>query len=114
MLAHVKRIPTLLSVYDALQMSRELRKSLIEVLSNPEDYQDNMGLPDRVVCLATISFTDEEKYAEIDGHNRPIYISGIFANKLLSRVMVDNGSAVNIISLRTLLSVGLTVDHLKT
>lgn len=27
--------------------------------------------------------------------------------------MVDNGSAVNIIPLRTLLSVGLTVDHLK-
>lgn len=27
--------------------------------------------------------------------------------------MVDNGSAVNIISLRALLSVGLIVDHLK-
>lgn len=72
-----------------------------------------MGPPDKVVCLATISFTDEEKYAKIDGHNQPIYISGIFENKPVSRVMVDNESAVNIIPLRTLLSVGLTVDHLK-
>lgn len=72
-----------------------------------------MGPPDRVACLATISFTDEEKYAEIDGHNRPVYISGIFRNKLVSRVMVDNGSAVNIIPLRKLLSIGLIVDHLK-
>lgn len=72
-----------------------------------------MGPPDRVACLATISFTNEEKYAEIDGHNRPIYISGIFRNKPTSRVMVDNGSVVNIIPLRTLLSVELTVDHLK-
>lgn len=77
MLAHLKKIPALLSVYDALQMSKELRESLIETLSNPQEYQDEMGLPDRLACLATISFTNEEKYAEIDSHNRPIYISGI-------------------------------------
>lgn len=62
----------------------------------------------------TISFTDEEKYANVKGHNRPIYISGTFGNKTISRVMVDNGSASNIIPLRTLLMVGLTVDHLKS
>lgn len=70
-----------------------------------------MSPPYRVTCFETISFTDEEKYVEIDGHIWPIYISGIFWNKPVSRVMVDNGLAVNVIPLRTLLLVGLTVDH---
>lgn len=63
--------------------------SLIEALSNPQDYQEDMGPPDRIVCLATISFTDEEKYANMEGHNRLIYISDIFGNKLVSRLMTD-------------------------
>ncbi|KAF5932377.1 hypothetical protein HYC85_028548 [Camellia sinensis] len=37
-LAHLKKIPALLSVYDALKMSPELRKSLIYALSKPEDF----------------------------------------------------------------------------
>lgn len=65
-------------------MSKELRESLIEALSNPQEYEDEIGLPDRVACLGTIWFTDQEKYAEIDDHNRPIYISGIFGNKPVS------------------------------
>lgn len=72
------------------------REALIEALSNPQEYQDKMDPPDRVACLATISFTDEEKYAEINGHNLSIYVSSIFGNKPVSRVMVDNDSAVNV------------------
>lgn len=37
-LAHLEKISTLLSIYDALQMYQELRESLIQVLSTPQEY----------------------------------------------------------------------------
>lgn len=61
-------------MYDALQMSKELRESLINAISNPQDYQDSPL--DKLACLATIYFTHEKKYANVDGHKWKIYISG--------------------------------------
>lgn len=60
-MAHLKKTPALLSVCDALQMSLDLRESLIEVVSNPHDYEDDMGSPDRIASVVTISFTNGEK-----------------------------------------------------
>jgi len=40
--SHLKRIPARLSVYDALQMSKELRKALIQALMDPDDYKDQV------------------------------------------------------------------------
>ncbi|KAG8369438.1 hypothetical protein BUALT_Bualt14G0013700 [Buddleja alternifolia] len=41
-LAHLKRIPASLSIYDALTMSDELRKSLIYALAKPEDFRNDL------------------------------------------------------------------------
>jgi len=43
-ISHLKRIPARLSVYDALQMSKELRRALIQVLMDPDDYKDKLIL----------------------------------------------------------------------
>lgn len=40
--------------------SQKLIESLIESLSSPQKYQDDMDPPDTVACLATISFSEEE------------------------------------------------------
>lgn len=93
-------------------MSQELRDSLIEALSDNQKYQGKKGPPDRVTCLATIWFSDEEKYAIEEDHYRPLFIWGIFGNNPITRVMVDNGSKVNIFPW-TILYVGLPVAHLK-
>lgn len=66
-LAHLKKIRALLSVYEALKISEEMRESLTEVLSNPNDYQDDMGPPNTVACLATINRQGE--IAKVNGHN---------------------------------------------
>ncbi|KAG8367734.1 hypothetical protein BUALT_Bualt16G0103700 [Buddleja alternifolia] len=44
-LAHLKRIPASLSIYDALTMSNELRKSLIYALAKPEDFRNDLHTP---------------------------------------------------------------------
>jgi hypothetical protein len=38
-LAHLRKIPTLLSIFDALMMSQELREVLIQALQDPEKYK---------------------------------------------------------------------------
>lgn len=53
-----------------------------------------MEFPERVAYLATISISNEEKYANIDGHNQYVFLLGISGNKPISQVMVINGSAV--------------------
>ena len=39
----LKKIPTLLSVYDALKMSTELRMPLIYALMNPEEFSNEVN-----------------------------------------------------------------------
>ena len=68
---HLKRIPARLSIYDALQMSKELRKALIQALMDPDDYKDQVDpievdevlsspLNRFATCMACITFTDED------------------------------------------------------
>ena len=42
-LAHLRKILALLSVFDALMMSQELRDLLINALQNPEKYQSHFA-----------------------------------------------------------------------
>lgn len=71
------------------------------------------GSSNRVACLTTFSFLDAKKYSNVKDHIPPLFISGIFKNKPITWVMVDNRSAVNIIPRLTLLLVGPTDAHLK-
>lgn len=49
-------------------MSDELRKPLIQTLANPQEYQDEAAIPGRIMCMATISFSNEEKYTNMEYH----------------------------------------------
>ena len=116
-LAHLKKISALLSVYDALRMSSELRKSLIYALSNPEDFHKDIGekgsANKTTTCLSMITFTDEDMYSDTPDHNRPLFISGHILNVKISRIMVDGGSAVNLLPRRILSLLGLRLLELQ-
>ncbi|KAH7836484.1 hypothetical protein Vadar_001965 [Vaccinium darrowii] len=115
-LAHLKKIPALLSIYDALKMSPELRKSLIYALSNPDDFHEEVqgkGQKSIAVCMSTVAFGDEDMYAETPDHNRPLFITGFVLNTEISRVMVDGGSAVNLLPKRALGMIGVRLSQLR-
>lgn len=44
-------------------MSHESTESMIQALSDPNEYWHEIGCLDWVACLAMISLSDEEKYA---------------------------------------------------
>ena len=83
-LAHLRRIPALLSVYDALQLSEELRRALIlallslDVFKTEIDHIEGQPLSSRICasCLACITFSDEDLQLGKKFHNRPLYVKG--------------------------------------
>ena len=114
--AHLKRIPALLSVYDALLLVPELRQALIEALQQPEVYEIDMA-KHNLLCNSVdsnqITFCEDDKVLECDDHNRPLYIEGNIASAHLRRILIDPGSAVNILSVRSLTRAGYTVADLE-
>lgn len=92
--AHLKRIPALLSVYDALVLMPELRQALIKDLERPEIFEAEMAeyyLTQTMAGVNEISFSEEDKIIMDYNHNRPLYIEGNIGNAHLRRILIDPG-----------------------
>jgi hypothetical protein len=113
--AHLKCILALLSVYDALLLVSELHQALIEPLQKPEVYEIDMA-KHNLLCNSVefnqITFAEDDKVLECDDHNCPLYIEGNIAFAHLWRILIDPGSVVNILQVRSLTRVGYTIDDL--
>ena len=113
-LAHLKKIPALLSVYDALKISAELRMSLVYALTNPEEFSNEVNQvemrssePTYAECLALITFTDDSLQP---GLIKPLFISGYLNGLEITRIMIDGGSAL--LPLRMLKRLGIAIHRL--
>ncbi|CAL2227449.1 unnamed protein product [Prunus armeniaca] len=121
-LAHLKRIPAPLSVYDALQMSRELREALVMALTSPDLYKSCFKSADVhtietskfcASCMAVITFGEDDFLLESKCHNRPLYVTGEVGGTTINRILLDCGSAVNLIPLKTLHAIGMSTRQLS-
>jgi hypothetical protein len=117
-LAHLRKIPALMSVFDALMMSQELRDNLIYALQHPEQFQCHFAscLEEEALYIErrskNITFTEDDLLIGTPDHNRPLYVTGECEGKKLSRILVDAGSSINIMSLKTLHGLALSVKSL--
>ncbi|RWR97187.1 hypothetical protein CKAN_02660400 [Cinnamomum micranthum f. kanehirae] len=124
-LAHLKKIQAPLNVYDVLRLSEHIREALIKALLDPDKFLNEIHQTETelenafspnicAACLATTSFTDEDLLLRMKAHNRPLFVKGVLAKVKLNRIMLDCGSTVNLIPLKTLLSLGMTVNDLES
>jgi hypothetical protein len=60
-----------------------------------------------------ITFDEEDNIVEDGDHNRPLYIEGNVGTSHLRRILIDLGSAVNIMPVRSLTRAGFAVDDLE-
>nr|XP_011465143.1 PREDICTED: uncharacterized protein LOC101299390 [Fragaria vesca subsp. vesca] len=118
-LAHLKRVPATLSVFEALQMSRELREALIEALTCPDIYKDEIeevAVTTPRVCIGCkecIMFCEDDLLLGSEYHNRPLYVTGLVGDTMLIRILLDGGSAVNLLPLKTLRMMGMSPKQLS-
>jgi hypothetical protein len=117
-LAHLRKISASLSIFDALMMSQDLREVLIQALQNPEKYksyfieqnmQEALFTAKRAAC---INFTDEDLLIGTVDHNRPLYNTGNRSGQKIDRILIDAGSSINIMPLKTLKTITLDVKNL--
>ncbi|KAL0394684.1 UNVERIFIED_CONTAM: putative protein K02A2.6 [Sesamum latifolium] len=62
-------------------------------------------------CMSTITFTDEDLLLGSKPHNRPLFVVGYVREQKVSRILIDGGSAVNILPLRILKELGIPIDE---
>ncbi|KAM0851210.1 hypothetical protein ACQ4PT_052579 [Festuca glaucescens] len=116
-IAHLKRIPALLSVHDALMMVPDLREALVKALQAPELYEvcmEKHRLFSNPLFINEITFDEEDNLVEDGAHNRPLYVEGNIGAAYLRRILIDPGSAVNILPLRSLKRAGFTEEDLES
>ncbi|MGV7988842.1 retropepsin-like aspartic protease, partial [Mycobacterium kansasii] len=63
-------------------------------------------------CLPVVLFSDDDLIGETE-HNRPLMIEGYICGKKIKRVMIDNGSAVNLLPLSMINKLGYRRSDLR-
>ena len=63
-------------------------------------------------CVTKITFSDDDLLLGTKPHNRPLYTAGFVRGQNVSRILIDDGSAVNIIPLKTVKELGIPMDEL--
>ncbi|XP_027067827.2 uncharacterized protein [Coffea arabica] len=114
----LNKMPAQISILDLLFTSDLHRDALLEVLTKariPKDISvDNFShIVGNVLTSKQITFSDEELPAEGTGHNKALYATVRCNGRMLPKVLIDNGSALNICPWSTLVKLGLQDVKLK-
>ncbi|KAA0063077.1 ty3-gypsy retrotransposon protein [Cucumis melo var. makuwa] len=103
-----------LGINDLLTLSREVKDTMIEILKN-DDVSTTVTSPTKACdsCCMSILFSDEDLLLRSKLHNRPLYVSGYVREQKLNQILIDNGSAVNILPKSTMNQLGISVEELS-
>ncbi|XP_075107124.1 uncharacterized protein LOC142180098 [Nicotiana tabacum] len=64
------------------------------------------------ICDAKITFTNDDILFGETHHNRPLFMVGFVWEQRISRLLIDDGSGVNILPIRTVKNLGILMDEL--
>ncbi|KAL2532100.1 Uncharacterized protein Adt_05451 [Abeliophyllum distichum] len=116
-ISQLSNIPCGTSLADALNLSFDDCMALITALIDPQAYQGKVLEPIKSTtyqdCMATITFNDDDLQFGSRLHNRPLYVSGYIQECKLHRIIIDCGSAVNIMPIKTMKKIEINVSDLS-
>ncbi|MHC6131850.1 retropepsin-like aspartic protease [Serratia marcescens] len=108
-----------MSIYELLMLVPEMRNALVEALLNPQTYEAQVAtFCDNPVetSESNVTFTGQDMLLHVN-HIRPLFVHGqVRAYDRgcgIKRILIDGGSAANIIPLRTVKLLGLSQKHLE-
>jgi hypothetical protein len=103
----LSKMPSHISVLSLLLASESHRRALLKVLNEayvPEDITgpsfENMVTS--ILVTNQLTFSDDELPLEGRGHTKALYISVRTNNLIVSKVLIDNGSTLNVCPMTTL------------
>jgi len=103
----LNRMPARISLLELLMHSTSHQKLLMKILSEAHVEQDiSLGKFEGIVSHITannyLTFTKDEIPLEGRGHNKALHISVKCMNYVIARVLIDNGSSLNVMPKTTL------------
>ncbi|XP_019421334.1 PREDICTED: uncharacterized protein LOC109331334 [Lupinus angustifolius] len=115
----LNRTPARISILSLLMSSEPHRKVLMEILNRAHVSHDITtdklgGIINNIVADNYISFSDQEIPSEGMGHTSPLDISIMYQNCLIGKVLIDNGSSLNVMSKRTLSRLPVDASYMRT
>ncbi|KAL0455756.1 UNVERIFIED_CONTAM: hypothetical protein Slati_0914800 [Sesamum latifolium] len=78
-----------------------------------EDYFSNVEISDEE-SMSAMTFTDEDLLLGSKPHNKPLFVTCYAREQKVNRILIDGGSAVNILSLRTMKDLEIPMDELTS
>lgn len=76
-----------------------------------EKFQHLVG---QVLASNTIAFTDDELPPEGTGHNKALHIQVMCNEMVVARVLIDNGSAINVCPWVTIMKLGIDQSTIRS
>ncbi|KAK4397781.1 hypothetical protein Sango_1253600 [Sesamum angolense] len=83
------------------------------IISNEDTLFEKEDSFDADDCMSTITFTDEDLLLGSKPHNRSLFVVGYVHKQKVNRILIDGGSAVNILPLRILKELEIPIDELS-
>jgi len=95
------------------------RALLVKVLNETHVAQDISvegfeGLVNNITANSYLAFAEEEIPAKGRGHSRALYVSVKCMDHVMAKVLIDNGSSLNVMPKSTLEKLPFNASHLKT
>ncbi|KAK4385678.1 hypothetical protein Sango_2691800 [Sesamum angolense] len=83
------------------------------IISNEDTLFEKEDSSDADDCMSAIIFTDEDLLLGSKPHNHPLFVAGYIREQKVNRILIDGGSAVNILPLQILKELGIPIDELS-
>jgi hypothetical protein len=114
----LKKTPTRISLMSLILSSESHRNALQRVLNEayvPQDIEHKTmeHLVGQIHATNYLYFMADELDAEGTGHNKPLYITVRCKDYLIGKVLIDNGSALNVLPKHILKEMSIDESHMK-
>jgi len=111
-------IPAKISLLSLMMNSESHRKSLLKILNEAHVFHDLSvekfkGIVGNITTNNYLTFTDDEIPMEGAGHNKALHILVKCMDHILARVLIDNGSALNVMPKSTLVKLPFDGSYIK-
>ena len=116
-LSSLKELQSRVDEIEPLQSSISPKGVLTQALEKREMYTPSTNMLQQTqecyACSPDLTFTDEDLLLGSKPHNHPFYVSGYACEQKIDRILIDRGSAINILPKMTMRRLGLTMEELS-
>ncbi|XP_019459925.1 PREDICTED: uncharacterized protein LOC109359686 [Lupinus angustifolius] len=114
----LRRTPARISILSLLIYLEPHRNVLLKILNQTHVSQDITtdklgGIVNNIAVDNFISFSDQEIPREGNGHINPLHISVMFQDCVIGKILIDNGSSLNVMTKRTLSRLPVNYSHMR-